>query len=549
MHPVLRSLIAKLCLVSIVCVSVLEIHSSVSAQDFDAQAAAGSLDLSFGNGGKVATDFLGNADQLSSVAIQPDGKIVVAGDARAGSVDSSDFALARYTASGALDHTFGVAGRVTTDFFGHADQAFALAIQSDGKIVVGGTASVNTNKSVFAVARYTSDGSPDVTFGGGSGRAAVDFGNVAGICRAIGTQTDGKIVLAGSAGFLHAIARCEPNGLLDNSFGAGGKLSGSSINELTSAAAMSIQSDGKIVVVGSTPPAFPGDFAMARYTSSGSLDSGFGNGGLVTTDFFGQKDSPRTVRILPGGKLLVTGVTVVAQNTQSFAMARYNANGTLDAGFGNGGKVTTGFAGGTVGGGAAALQADGRIILAGAFSPFPLDSATTDVALARYTADGELDSTFGAGGRVTTDILGFFDAAAAVAVQADDKIVVAGSTTANQDSQSTDGAVVRYLSSQSADFSIALNDDSVTGERGHKVKMIVLIHRAPGFGGAITVTIPELPDGVRVKTPQPIVATDDSVSLKLKIKESAASGSEQLVLVGTDEHGATSTVGFTLNIQ
>ena len=127
-----------------------------------AQAAPGDLDTTFGTGGKVTTDFSGGTDQAFAVALQTDGKIVVAGEAKTG-YSREDFALARYHPNGTLDTTFGTGGKVTTDFAGDTDQVFAVALQPDGKIVVAGEAKAGYSGEDFALARYNNNRFPVVT--------------------------------------------------------------------------------------------------------------------------------------------------------------------------------------------------------------------------------------------------------------------------------------------------------------------------------------------------------------------------------------------------
>jgi uncharacterized delta-60 repeat protein len=130
-----------------------------------AWAASGDLDATFGTGGKVTTDFAGGTDEAHGVVIQPlDGKIVAAGEAKTSY--GEDFALARYSPNGTLDTTFGTGGLVTTDFNGRDDVAFAVALQSDGKIVAAGQAQSSYGQA-FALARYNPDGTLDATFGRG----------------------------------------------------------------------------------------------------------------------------------------------------------------------------------------------------------------------------------------------------------------------------------------------------------------------------------------------------------------------------------------------
>jgi uncharacterized delta-60 repeat protein len=236
------------------------------------------------------------------------------------------------------------------------------------------------------------------------------------------------LAFAFSAAALPGAAAAGP-GALDPSFGIGGEVT-TDFGGFDVAQAVAVQSDGKIVAVGSSG----GDFALARYNADGSLDSGFGSGGKVTTDFGGFDAGSATV-IQPDGRIVAAGRT----GGGDFALARYNANGSLDPTFGIGGKVTTDF-GGFDGALGVALQADGRIVAAGGGGP------ASDFVVARYNGDGTLDSSFGSGGIVTTD-LGPFEAATAVVVQIDGKIVATGSTS------SGNFALVRYTANGSLDGS------------------------------------------------------------------------------------------------
>jgi uncharacterized delta-60 repeat protein/uncharacterized repeat protein (TIGR01451 family) len=161
-----------------------------------ATAASGDLDPTFGTGGKVTTDFAGSNAGANGVALQADGKIVAAGFADSGS--GSDFALARYNPDGSLDASFGTGGKVTTDFAGGSDSAFGVALQADGKIVAAGFAD-SGSRGDFALARYNPDGSLDASFGTG-GKVTTDFAGSGDEAFGVALQADGKIVAAGFAG-------------------------------------------------------------------------------------------------------------------------------------------------------------------------------------------------------------------------------------------------------------------------------------------------------------------------------------------------------------
>lgn len=433
-----------------------------------AAAAAGDLDPSFDGDGKVITDFSGQNDAAQGLAIQPDGKIVAAG------TSGNDFALARYCPDGRLDDGascgaggFGSGGKVTTDF-GREEKGQAVALQSDGKIVVAGTTnSLDVPPSLveFALARYCADGRLDdgVNCGPGGfgtgGKVTTAFATaVRG--KALAIQTDGRIVVVGDRqiGASHdfALARYCSDGRLDDGascgpggFGTGGKVT-SDLGGNDMANAVALQgTPQRIVVAGASGT----DFAVARFLASGTLDSGFGSGGRTITDF-GASDLGHGVSIQADSKVVVAGTTATAgmTPTSSIAIARYSANGVLDAGFGTGGKVTTGFLDKLAKGLALAIQSDGKLVVAGeAGAP----AVANDFAVLRYCADGRLDDGvscgpdgFGSGGKVTTDF-GGSDSGNAVAIQVDAKIVVAGIASAGGASD-LDFALARYLATPTA---------------------------------------------------------------------------------------------------
>lgn len=380
-------------------------------------AQPGSPDQEFGVGGKVRTDFGMGDDQGYSVAIEPDGRIVMAGTVTIGT--GTDLGVARYTADGALDEGFGTLGKVTTDFDNGLDQAFSLALQPDGKILVAGTSFNNTNYD-WVLVRYNTDGTLDDTFGD-AGKVNTDFGSDFDIGRAVAVQADGKIVMAGHAmpGATlvdFALARYNTDGTLDPSFGAGGILTTDIGGGFNDASAVAIQPDGKIILAGAAMVGSTSDIALVRYDTDGTLDNSFNGNGIVTTDLGLTTDNARSIAIQTDGKILVTGYTV-DNITVLIAVLRYNMDGTLDRSFDTDGVVTTGFGTGEDFGSAVAIQADGKVVVAGA--------TDNDAALVRYTADGALDLTFGSAGLVTNPI--GKSSGRSVAIQQDGKIIMAGS--------------------------------------------------------------------------------------------------------------------------
>jgi uncharacterized delta-60 repeat protein len=267
------------------------------------------------------------------MAIQPDGKIVVAGRTENPFTGIDSFAIARYNVDGSLDSSFGVMGRVTTDF-GGVDTANGISIQADGKIVVAGQGGPNSD---FALARYNADASLDMTFGTG-GKVLTDFGRL-DAANDVAIQTDGKIVAAGVGGELFALARYNDDGSPDVSFGVNGKVTTEFFGEnIESATALAIQTDGKIVAIGSAISDFDPSFAIARYNKDGTLDSSFGAGGMVITDFGDpsdvgvlcpparkdcSEDIAEDVVIQPDGRIIVVGGAGPGTPPPLFALARY----------------------------------------------------------------------------------------------------------------------------------------------------------------------------------------------------------------------------------
>src|SRR5215831_18017822 len=260
------------------------------------------------------------------------------------------WASASFAQSG-LDSSFGTSGKVTTDFGGTGAAARNVAVQADGKILAAGVSGFNGVVD-FALARYNSDGTLDASFGtGGIVTTAFDFpGNFDRVFTVI-RQPDGKFVAVGStvsnlfANF--ALARFNADGTLDTTFGTGGKVGtafDSGSVSYTQAFSVAVQPDGSIVAAGYTEigaclfnglelPCF--DFALARYNSNGTLDASFGTGGRVTTDFGGPYDQAESVAVQPDGRIVVAGAAARLTNTGfDFALARYNSNGTLDTSFG-----------------------------------------------------------------------------------------------------------------------------------------------------------------------------------------------------------------------
>ncbi|MFF1594116.1 calcium-binding protein [Streptomyces sp. NPDC058286] len=497
-----------------------------------ALAAPGDLDPSFGTGGKVTTDF-GGFDGAQAMAVQADGKIIAAGDT-VPSGSTFHFALARYNTDGSLDTSFGTGGKVTTDF--DTGGASSVAIQADGKIVAAGNAGAVGSSSDFALARYNTDGSLDASFGTG-GKVTTDFGGADG-ANGVALQADGKIIAAGLAVGDFGLARYNTDGSLDTGFGAGGKVT-TGFDSGGAADDVALQADGKIVAAGSVGSP-DGDFAVVRYNTDGSLDTGFGTGGKVTTDL-GSRAEARGVAIQADGKIVAAGSV---GTDGDFAVVRYNTDGSLDTGFGTGGKVTTNLGDHDIAQDVA-VQANGQIVVAGQTGG---GGTAVNFALARYNTDGSLDTGFGTGGKVITDF-GGFDGATAVALQADGKIIAAGVNAIPGDEASNDFALVRYEGGGTADVSVTKTGPD-TVSLGDQASYTVTVTNTSTTQSATTVTLADSlsgPGQLLSATPSQGTCTTTATSANCALG-TLAPGASATVTV-TAEPTATGTLSDTATVS
>jgi uncharacterized delta-60 repeat protein len=333
-----------------------------------------------------------------------------------------------------LDATFAGSGKTMISFGDAAGAAYALAIQTDGKIVVAGQTNNGAGLSALALARLNTDGSPDLSFGTNGRVTTTAMANAA----AVAVQTDGKIVAAGGYGPFE-VARYNTDGSLDASFGTNGITSTSLAQQ---AQAVKIEADGKIVVAGfGADSGGRNQFAVARFATNGVLDPSFGSGGLIITTFGTPPSAALAygLGIAQDGKIVAGGLAAAEVGStvvSDLAAARYNANGALDFSFGSLGRTQANVGGSTLDAGyAMAIQPDGKIVVAGGAGigdiPGPAenwDNVSAFVALARFDTNGTPDSTFGNNGTVVAEVGAYSDLALALALQPDGKILVAGAS-------------------------------------------------------------------------------------------------------------------------
>lgn len=416
-----------------------------------ATGAPGDLDASFSGDGMVIVDFPdASIDVAEDVVVLPDGRIVAAG--RSSALGGMDFGLAAFLPDGTLDTGFSDDGLWYEDLGGANgvdDRAFAIAVQSDGKIIVAGTSEVPADDWNFVVLRFLPNGELDTTFGD---QGQWLFGSSADDrATAVAVMADDRIVVAGTsdAGANNdlLVARLLPDGQLDPSFAGGDGHIYQNLMIDDRATALALEPDGDIVVAGQSSSTSV-DFAVARFTAAGALDPSFGGTGtgFVLVDFTvvdKSDDFALGMARQPDGRLVVVGSAKVrgTGHFEDFALARLTADGVLDASFSGDGLVLTDFEARERADVAfdVAIQADGTIVAAGETNA----QGNHDFALAQYTRGGDLDTSFSSDGMARAD-LGGQDYGRAAALQPDGRIVVAGET---NNGEQNDFALARFFGS------------------------------------------------------------------------------------------------------
>ena len=410
----------------------------------------GTPDTTFGAKGAVVTAIGTSDDEINSLKLQSDGKIVAAGQSQV-SAGVNQFALVRYNTDGSLDTTFGKGGIVTTRIVSGDCMAYDVVIQGDGKLVAAGY-TANGSGNQFALVRYNTDGSLDTTFGTG-GIVTTTMPGADNEILALGLQGDGKLVAAGyqtalDSSWQYTLARYNTDGSLDTTFGTGGIVT-ASLGSYSWVWRLVIQADGKLLVAGPIVDtnSYIWKFGLIRYNTDGSLDTTFSSSAIT----MGQYDSEDWALALQGdGKILAAGYANTVCSCEfstaaqyriapsNFALARYTASGTLDTGFGSGGTVIT------LDGAAPevyfghfddlGIQANGNVVAIGASGNSYTNRQCT---LARFTPAGALDTTFGTEGYTVSPLGADSSCFWRLATQSDGNLVCGG--------LATTGGVTKFL--------------------------------------------------------------------------------------------------------
>jgi uncharacterized delta-60 repeat protein len=339
--------------------------------------STGAADTSFSGDGRVTMP-TGRTGNQSSLVLQDDGRIVFSSSGQVPNVPSEnarqayDFYVYRLESDGDIDPTWNDnAGPTIVNFYNGMDAANAMAIQSDGKVVVAGYTEPPTANERFtntALARFTASGKLDTTFSG-DGKAGADFPGVHRDAASIVVQSDGKTLVGGT---ISQASAASPTGISE-------------------------------------------DFFLTRYNVNGTLDTAFGAGGTVIRDvFYGQFDVLSDVIVQPNGKILALGSTARFGREADVALVRFNADGSVDTSFGGGdGKVSVGLNGNDLGV-EMGLRVDGKILVSAT-----TDAAGKSFAVVRFNADGTLDKTYDSDGIL------YHNYGSQMAIQPDSKTLIA----------------------------------------------------------------------------------------------------------------------------
>ncbi|MFC0710049.1 M10 family metallopeptidase C-terminal domain-containing protein [Azorhizophilus paspali] len=363
--------------------------------------ADGTVDTSLDSDGKAIVD-IGGSNQGRSLTVLPDGKFLLSGSS------NGDFGVIRLNTDGSLDTSFGSDGKATFDL-GRGDYVYSMAMQPDGKILVTGR-SDNGSDDNFGVIRLNADGTLDTTFGS-DGKAIFELGYSDDQGHSVTVLPDGKILMAGfsydysenSTYFDFSVIRLNADGTLDTSFGSDGEATADIDGNSDYGNSLLVQPDGKILVAGGSDNSsyrYGTKFSVARLNADGSLDASFGSDGKASFALGIGYAQVNSLALQPDGKILLAGQSYNPDNaTYDFSVIRLNVDGSLDTGFSGDGKAIFDIAWGNDEGHSLTVQPDGKILVSGySYNPSGngYDSSRYDFSVIRLNADGTLDKTFGA---------------------------------------------------------------------------------------------------------------------------------------------------------
>lgn len=414
-------------LVGIRCVLLaLVLVAAMAALAPVARAAPGDLDPTFGTAGSGSERLFPNPENtlLGAVATQPDGKVVLAGG-----VEGNGVLVFRLLENGAFDPSFGGSGVVLTGAMGINAGARAVAVQPDGKIVIAGSTEVG-GKAGFLVGRFLPEGQLDTGFGGGDGSVAFPVGAKNAGVRALAIGAGGRILVAGeaentSSNNVAGVAVLTATGEPDASFSADGITTLESTAGNDRGHGIAEAPGGDIVVADENGAGAGHGFTVVKLLPDGTPDPAFGTAGFTQTPIPGSTAGRCTsIALLPDGRILAAGYGYDEPGLDAkFAAVRYLGDGKLDPSFGNGtGVFTQQLGGGDDSARFVALTPSGKALLAGGSEPV---AGNDSPAALRLTADGALDPTFGNGGIVRRPVLApFGDHFEGAALDARERLII-----------------------------------------------------------------------------------------------------------------------------
>ena len=430
---------------------------------------SGEIDTTFGIDGKVVTGFGTNNNTANATAFQTDGKFIVGGTYVSNRGDN-DFALARYNSDGTLDTTFGSEGKVNTNF-GNNNYNYinSIYVVPDGKIMVIGTSGMVSLAPKLVVVRYLTNGTIDASFGT-SGKVISTLIPYSPYGNKLVFQPDGKFLITSckqynsDPNYYFGIERYSPDGVLDITFGTDGQAVSSFGNGQSIPASLALQPDGKILVAGRYQPTNARQLALMRFTAEGSIDTSFDGDGKVVTNFGnGSVSEAIEVSVNSNGKISVTGI--IHTTPRNFGLVQYNSNGSLDTSFDGDGKATIAFQSNFETINSVTRQSDGKFLVVIKSDDFAL--TTSDFIVRRYNSDISLDTSFGVNGQTSAAFTTGMNESQAAGIASDGKIVVVGKAAASEFAN-TDFAIARYDANGILDTSLH-SDGKITSafEKGN----------------------------------------------------------------------------------